>query len=90
MVLVSIGAKDVEVAGKNVSDSAPFGQTIFYFPSRVVVSKENYFYTVLSLLAEIGGYVGLLLGVSLFHLAAGLSQIIERQIRKFEGRQDDT
>ncbi len=34
-----------------------------------MLSEEHDFYTFLSLMAEIGGYTGLLLGVSLFHLA---------------------
>ena len=45
---------------------------------------ENYFYTFLSLMAEIGGYCGLLLGISLFHFATWLADCIESQIKKEE------
>jgi hypothetical protein len=63
LVIVQVGAKEVETLPANHnSSSSSYGETLFYFPSRVVVSKEKYFYSVLPLLAEIGGYVGLLLG----------------------------
>merc|ERR1711962_1224646 len=41
----------------------------FYFQSRTMVNEESLLYTPLSLFAEIGGYVGLMMGFSLFHIA---------------------
>ncbi len=38
-----------------------------------------------STLAEIGGYVGLLLGVSFFHLASLANRFIDRKIREMKG-----
>ena len=78
-LLVSVGAKNAE---KSSSDS--YGDIYFYFAQRVILSEENPFYSFLSLMAEIGGYVGLLLGVSLFHFAGWLSALLEKQIRKYE------
>ena len=51
---------------------------------RIMSSKEHIFYTFLSMMAEIGGYVGLLLGVSFFHFAAWLSTIIDKKILTLE------
>ena len=42
---------------------------IIHFPKWIEISKENVLYTSLSLLAEIGGYVGIFLGYSLLNLA---------------------
>ena len=51
-----------------------------YFEQRVVISEEHYFYSSLSLTAEIGGYLGLLLGVSFLNFAAWVAAIIQRKI----------
>ena len=50
---------------KNVSGP----QMIIHFPKWIEINKENVLYTSLSLLAEIGGYVGIFLGYSLLNLA---------------------
>ena len=47
-------------------------------------SEELELYTSLSLMAEIGGYVGLLLGVSLWHFASWISDLLEVKIQKLE------
>ncbi len=61
----------VTLSGKNVKSAASTeGKAYFYFPPRILVNKENYFYSLLSTLAEIGGYVGLPLGISFLHLAS--------------------
>ena len=51
-------------------------------------SEELVLYTPLSLFAEIGGYVGLLLGVSLWNFAAWISDILESKIKKLEHQVD--
>ena len=51
----------------------------FFMPSRVLQSTERYLISFTSMVSEIGGYVGLLLGVSLFHFARALSAIIEKR-----------
>jgi hypothetical protein len=40
----------------------------------------------LSLMAEIGGYVGLLLGVSLWHFASWISDNLEDKIKALESK----
>ena len=47
-------------------------------------SEELTLYTPLSLFAEIGGYVGLLLGVSLWNFAAWISDMLEVKVKQLE------
>ena len=56
------------------------GSINFYFEKRVLLSEEHYFYTGLSLLAEIGGYLGLLLGVSFLNFASWIALLVQRKI----------
>lgn len=55
---------------------------ILYFAPRTMVSQELLLYTPLSLFAEIGGYVGLLLGVSILNFAAWMSDLLERNVSR--------
>ena len=56
------------------------GSINFYFEKRVLLSEEHYFYTGFSLLAEIGGYLGLLLGVSFLNFASWVAFLVQRKI----------
>ena len=49
----------------------------------IKVKKMVYDYTILSLLAEIGGYTGLLLGVSVLNLNNMVNKIIIKLQEKF-------
>ena len=49
-------------------DERDYGQLYLYFAPRTMFSEELELYTSLSLMAEIGGYVGLLLGASLVNI----------------------
>ena len=53
------------------------------FDFRVMQSIEHFLYPFLSLAAEIGGYVGLLLGVSFFHLATFIRDSIDERLRRY-------
>ena len=44
------------------------------------MSKEHYFYSGLSLLAEIGGYLGLLLGISFLNFASWVAVLAQSKI----------
>ena len=46
-------------------------------------------YTFLSLMAEIGGYVGLLLGVSFFHFTAWISEFIDKKAQELDEDEDE-
>ena len=47
------------------------------FDKFIKVSTSYYAYTELELLAEFGGYVGLFLGVSIFHLNGAFNKILQ-------------
>lgn len=57
------------VTGLQNAELQDVARAVFYFRRDVKTTTEYHLYSVLSMLAEIGGYVGLLLGVSLFKLA---------------------
>ena len=57
--------------------------TLYYAPS-VTQNEEHLLYTPLNLFAEVGGYVGLILGYSLFHVAALTRSAIEAKIKRIE------
>ena len=46
----------------------------------MVKSEEHFFYSGLSLLAEIGGYLGLLLGISLLDFGSWVAVLIQSRI----------
>ena len=54
-----------------------FGYLTLQFAESVKVTTFSYAYGELELLAELGGYVGLFLGYSVFHL----SSVIDRMIK---------
>ena len=58
------------------------GRVRFYFPQLTILSEENYLYTTLTLLAEIGGYLGLLLGVSFLNIVDWVQRFLQDKIDK--------
>lgn len=79
---VNLGAKNYVNKTIDVQD---YALLYLYYAPRVTQSVEHWLYTILSLFAEIGGYVGLILGYSLFNLASWISDAIETKISKTEG-----
>ena len=53
-----------------------------YFKSNVKVRTAVYSYELLSMVAEVGGYTGLLLGVSFFELTKIIDWVIARLRQK--------
>lgn len=53
------------------------GWAVFYFRRDVKTTREYYLYSFSTMAAEIGAYVGLLLGASLLNLASILHYLIE-------------
>ncbi len=81
----------VTLSGKNVrSASSSEGRAYLYFPPRILVNKEDYFYSFLSTVAEIGGYVGLLMGISFLHLASTANRFLEGKIKAMEEQEDNS
>ena len=66
------------------SEEQNYGLLFLYFAPQTMVSKEEELNTVLELLAEIGDYVGLFLGFSLWSCAAWISDILENEMHKLE------
>ncbi|XP_071746530.1 uncharacterized protein [Lepeophtheirus salmonis] len=76
----------VNVGGKTVNPATKDTYVYLYFAHRVLVTKEHYLYDLLSLFAEIGGYCGLFLGYSAYHIALVLGSIINTAIKDYEKR----
>ena len=76
---VNLGAKNY--VKKNVSEQY-YGLLYLYYAPRVTQNIEHRLYTILSLFAEIGGYVGLILGYSLFNVVGWTSEVIESRINR--------
>ena len=77
---VNLGAKNY--VKKNVTEQ-DYGLLYLYYAPRVTQNIEHRLYTVVSLFAEIGGYVGLILGYSLFNVVGWTSDIIESRMNKY-------
>ena len=75
---VNLGAKNYV---KKTVDEQDYALLYLYYAPRVTKNIEHKLYTILSLFAEIGGYVGLILGYSLFNVAGWISEIIEKRLR---------
>ncbi len=83
--IIPCKAQMVMLSGKNMEKRDDgLAQAFFYFPPRIIQNREKYFYSFISLVAEIGGYVGLLLGVSLFHLARLLNGFLDQKILQLD------
>ena len=63
------------VIRKNDSETAKL-PIIFHFDKFIKITHSYLAYTELELLAELGGYVGLFLGYSVFHLSALIEKIL--------------
>ena len=61
------------------------GYVKFYIKDEIEIKKSRYSYTEVSLLAEVGGYVGLLLGASLMDIASLLDKLFVIIKQKFSG-----
>lgn len=70
--MASLGTANYEI-GTNRTEMT------FFMPSRVMKSTENYLISFMSMASEIGGYVGLLLGVSFYHFAQFIAQVLENR-----------
>ena len=53
-------------------------ETVFYFKRDIKTSNEYFIYTELSMIAEIGGYVGLMLGVSFINIGNLINKLLDK------------
>ena len=74
----------VSVLGGNVVGGKPGGkpQIRLFFQSKVMIGREEYLYNFLSFFAEVGGYVGLILGYSLLNLTRLVIAALEKMMFK--------
>ena len=71
---------NVNSGSGNAAVSNQPGDTRFYayFPYKITISQEEYLVSFLKLVAEGGGYAGLLLGVSFYHLVRAGTYLLEK------------
>ena len=76
------------VAGGKTFLRKPFlkrtGRILLRMPDQVLMNEEKYLYGSLVLFAEIGGYVGILLGYSLLDLVDCISDFLKTKIKHME------
>ena len=65
---------------RDETDFKQRGVLVMIFNKYIRVTNAEYSYTELELLAEFGGYVGLFLGMSVFHLSVMFDKILEYAI----------
>ena len=69
----------VSASGDNVVQAkAGKPQLILYFQTRIQMGDENYLYPALSLFAEVGGFMGLILGYSILNMAEFVVSTFEK------------
>ena len=76
-LIIDLGAKELSILDDNTTATL-----LLYFPQKMLINKEHFLYTILNLMAEIGGYTGLLLGYSLFNIATFVNKIIDMHIER--------
>ena len=70
------------VTGINGAERKEYAWGIFYFRRDVKTTTEYLLYSILSMLAEIGGWVGLLIGASLVNIGKINGFLLDRCLVK--------
>ena len=70
------------VTGVNGAERKNYAWGVFYFRRDIKTTTEYLLYTLLSMVAEIGGYVGLLLGASLVNIGQINSFLLDKCLLK--------
>ena len=65
------------VRGNTLKGKEHIGWGVFYFRKDIKTTTEYLLYNELSMFGEIGGYVGLLLGISIVQIADVISKTID-------------
>ena len=69
----------IRVRSESDSDiKLPWPSIKILFNEMITVSNDQYSYIWLNLVAEVGGYVGLFLGFSVFHVTALVDMLLQR------------
>jgi len=80
-LMTVVGGKNVV---KYVTNPRNYSEAYFYFAPRVMLSQELPLYSGLSLLAELGGYLGLTLGASMLDLLLLGANACEAHVKRTE------
>ena len=87
-VTVDLGAKNYQTDNLNNFTSDDYALLDLYFLPTATQNREKLLYTILHLFAEIGGYLGLLLGYSMFSFFGWINQVFVEKIQQLEGMDD--
>jgi len=76
----------VTIGGRNTikyeaEKSRNYSEVYIYYPPRVMLSQETDLYSKLTLLAEIGRYLGLTIGASMLQVALIASDAYEKYVK---------
>ena len=73
----------VSAKGNNITPAkSGKPQLVLYFQSRIQIGKEHYLYTLISFFADVGGYVGFILGYSLLNIAEVIMAALDKKLGK--------
>ena len=81
-MVIELGAKNIIRHEKNHSRT----EILIYFSPYVTKVNEKYLYSPLGMLADVGGYIGLLLGYSFLHLAKLVYKLFSTKIQELEDK----
>ena len=81
-MVVELGAKNIIRHENNPGRT----QIVIYFSPYVTKVTEKYLYSLLGMLADVGGYIGLLLGYSFLHLAKLVYKMFSTKIQELEDK----
>ena len=87
-VTVDLGAKNYQTDNLKNFTSDDYALLDLYFLPTATQNREKLLYTILHLFAEIGGYLGLLLGYSMFSFFGWINQVFVEKIQQLEGMDD--
>ena len=87
-VTVDLGAKNYQTDNLKNFTSDDYALLDLYFLPTATQNREKLLYTILHLFAEIGGYLGLLLGYSMFSFFGWINQVFVEKIQQLEGMND--
>ena len=78
-MVLNIGGKNYEYNEDQTKDNQTYGIGIFYFSMTSTKTEESYLYSFSSLIADVGGYLGMLLGFSFLDFASAIQILAQKK-----------
>ena len=78
-MVLNIGGKNYEYNADQTKDNQTYGVGLFYFSMTATKTEESYLYSFSSLIADIGGYMGMLLGFSFLDFASAIQVLAKKK-----------